>query len=73
MLGVPEEAPFDRILVSAQAHDVPGQLVAQLADDGLMVVPVNGQLLRVDARGREDDLGCYVFVPLVVDDDPPWG
>ena len=38
-----------------------------------MVVPVDGQLLRVDARGREDDLGCYVFVPLVVDDDPPWG
>jgi protein-L-isoaspartate(D-aspartate) O-methyltransferase len=73
VLGVPEEAPFDRILVSAQAHDVPGQLVAQLADDGLMVVPVDGQLLRVDARGREDDLGCYVFVPLVVDDDPPWG
>ena len=26
-----------------------------------------------DARGREDDLGYYVFVPLVVDDDPPWG
>ena len=73
VLGVPEEAPFDRILVSAQAHAVPGQLVAQLADDGLMVVPVEGQLLRVDARGREDDLGCYVFVPLVVDDDPPWG
>jgi protein-L-isoaspartate(D-aspartate) O-methyltransferase len=73
VLGLPEEAPFDRILVSAQAHDVPAQLVAQLADDGLMVVPVEGQLLRVDARGREEDLGCYVFVPLIVDDDPLWG
>lgn len=73
VLGLPEEAPFDRILVSAQGHDVPGDLVAQLADDGLMVVPVGGQLLRVDARGRVDDLGSYVFVPLVVDDEPPWG
>jgi protein-L-isoaspartate(D-aspartate) O-methyltransferase len=73
VLGVPEEAPFDRILVSAQAHDVPRQLVAQLGEGGLMVVPVEGQLLRVDARGREEDLGCYVFVPLVTDDDPPWG
>ena len=73
VLGLPDEAPFDRILVSAQGHDVPGDLVAQLADDGLMVVPVGGQLLRVDARGRVDDLGSYVFVPLVVDDQPPWG
>jgi protein-L-isoaspartate(D-aspartate) O-methyltransferase len=73
VLGVPEEAPFDRILVSAQAHDVPRQLVAQLGEGGLMVVPVEGQLLRVDARGREEDLGCYAFVPLVTDDDPPWG
>ncbi|MEP6649452.1 MAG: protein-L-isoaspartate carboxylmethyltransferase [Lapillicoccus sp.] len=72
VLGLPEEAPFDRILVSAQAHEVPGQLVGQLAEDGLMVVPVNGYLLRVDARGREENLGGYVFVPLVTDDDPPW-
>jgi protein-L-isoaspartate(D-aspartate) O-methyltransferase len=72
VLGVPEEAPFDRILVSAQAHAVPEQLVGQLAEDGLMVVPVSGQLLRVDARGREEDLGCYVFVPLVTDDGDDW-
>jgi protein-L-isoaspartate(D-aspartate) O-methyltransferase len=72
VLGVPEEAPFDRILVSAQSHAVPRQLVEQLTEDGLMVVPVDGQLLRVDARGREEQLGSYVFVPLVTDDDPPW-
>ena len=42
VLGVPEEAPFDRILVSAQSHAVPRQLVEQLTEDGLMVVPVNG-------------------------------
>jgi protein-L-isoaspartate(D-aspartate) O-methyltransferase len=74
VLGLPEEAPFDRILVSAQSHAVPHQLVQQLTEDGLMVVPVDGQLLRVDARGREEQLGSYVFVPLVTaDDDPAWG
>ncbi len=69
VLGAPEEAPFDRILVSAQGTEVPAQLVDQLAEDGLMVVPVDGQLLRVDARGRTEDLGSYVFVPLVTDED----
>jgi protein-L-isoaspartate(D-aspartate) O-methyltransferase len=69
VLGAPEEAPFDRILVSAQGSEVPEQLVDQLAEDGLMVVPVDGRLLRVDARGRAEDLGGYVFVPLVTDED----
>lgn len=64
-LGRPDLAPWDRILVSAQGTDVPRELVAQLADDGLMVVPVDGRLLRVDHRGIEEDLGGYVFVPLV--------
>ena len=69
VLGAPEEAPFDRILVSAQGTEVPAQLVEQLAEDGLMVVPVDGRLLRVDAHGRAEDLGNYVFVPLVTDED----
>jgi protein-L-isoaspartate(D-aspartate) O-methyltransferase len=73
VLGAPEAAPFDRILVSAQGNEVPGPLVDQLAEDGLMVVPVDGLLLRVDARGREENLGRYVFVPLVTDDDSAWG
>ncbi|HEU4332359.1 MAG TPA: methyltransferase domain-containing protein [Lapillicoccus sp.] len=72
VLGLPEEAPFDRILVSAQAHEVPRELVDQLDGSGLMVVPVEGQLLRVDALGRQEDLGCYVFVPLVTGNETPW-
>lgn len=71
-LGLPDEAPFDRILVSAQAHEVPRELVDQLTEGGLMVVPVGGQLLRVDATGREEDLGGYVFVPLVTDEESDW-
>lgn len=64
-LGAPDDAPFDRILVSAQGDDVPPELVEQLADDGLMVLPVGGRLLRVDRAGGRSDLGAYVFVPLV--------
>ncbi len=64
-LGAPDDAPFDRILVSAQGDEVPAELVEQLADDGVMVLPVGGRLLRVGRDGRRDDLGGYLFVPLV--------
>ncbi|MEO6213534.1 MAG: protein-L-isoaspartate(D-aspartate) O-methyltransferase [Vicinamibacterales bacterium] len=39
-LGWPEEAPFDRIIVTAAPPDVPQALVEQLAVDGLMAIPV---------------------------------
>ncbi|MGC9358830.1 MAG: protein-L-isoaspartate(D-aspartate) O-methyltransferase [Anaerolineae bacterium] len=38
--GWPEEAPFDGIIVTCAPEQVPDQLVAQLADDGRMVIPV---------------------------------
>ena len=48
--GWPEEAPFDRIIGAAAAERVPASLVAQLAEDGVMVIPVGrtfDQELRV--------------------------
>jgi protein-L-isoaspartate(D-aspartate) O-methyltransferase len=39
-LGLPAEAPFDAILVSAAASDLPSALLAQLRDRGRMVIPV---------------------------------
>jgi len=42
--GWPDEAPFDRILGAAAASEVPGALVAQLADGGIMVIPVRQAL-----------------------------
>ncbi|WP_062467398.1 protein-L-isoaspartate O-methyltransferase family protein [Demequina maris] len=73
-LGAPDEAPFDRILVSAMAHGLPRALVEQLSPGGVMVVPVDGTMLRV-VRGfppREDvadaevtEHGSYRFVPLL--------
>jgi protein-L-isoaspartate(D-aspartate) O-methyltransferase len=40
--GWPEEAPFERIIVTAGAPSVPGSLVEQLVDGGRMVIPVGG-------------------------------
>lgn len=63
VLGLPREAPFDRILVSAMAETFPFELVEQLTEDGVMVVPVNGQMLRVTREGATSH-GRYRFVPL---------
>jgi len=72
-LGWPEAGPFDRILVAAAAASIPQPLVAQLADNGLLVIPVgpseNYQTLTVLRRvgghvERSESIGCR-FVPLV--------
>jgi protein-L-isoaspartate(D-aspartate) O-methyltransferase len=67
-LGLPEHAPFDRILVSAEAGELPQELVDQLADGGRMVVPVSGTMLLVVRSGdgvRTSRHGSYRFVPLL--------
>ena len=73
--GAPSQAPFERILVSAQAQELPPDLVTQLAPGGVLVVPVAGRMLRVtastDGEGGPavEEHGWYRFVPLVA--DPP--
>lgn len=68
VLGLPEHAPFDRILVSAEARRLPQPLVDQLGRGGRMVIPVSGRLSVVDrdAEGSVDvrRVGHYAFVPL---------
>jgi protein-L-isoaspartate(D-aspartate) O-methyltransferase len=68
ILGWPGEGPYARILVSAQADEVPAPLVEQLGPDGIMVVPVAGTLLRLTRDGVERPRitrhGAYRFVPL---------
>ena len=70
-LGLPDEGPFDRILVSAEAPALPDALVAQLRVDGLMVIPVRGRLWAVRRPAGWPDQppdvvrhGHYAFVPL---------
>jgi protein-L-isoaspartate(D-aspartate) O-methyltransferase len=67
VLGRPGAAPYDRILVSAEARELPAELVDQLADGGRLVVPVAGTMLLVERRGGQDVVtshGGYRFVPL---------
>ena len=67
-LGWPAGAPYDRILVSAAAREVPQELVTQLAPTGRMVIPVQGLMLVVipDGRGGWTSTahGAYRFVQL---------
>jgi protein-L-isoaspartate(D-aspartate) O-methyltransferase len=71
--GLPEHAPFDRIIVTAATEVVPDDLLKQLADEGIAVLPVGphdeGQhlvKLTKDADGlRREDLIGVRFVPLL--------
>ena len=71
--GLPEQAPFDRILVTAAAEDPPGPLLAQLKVGGIMVLPVGQSdsvqsLIRVTRNDTEfeyEELRPVRFVPLL--------
>ncbi len=71
--GLPEQAPFDRIIVTAAAETVPSALVEQLVDGGVMVLPLgpharSQSIVKLTKSGegitREDLIGVR-FVPLV--------
>lgn len=71
--GWPEEAPFDRILVTAAPPTIPAALLAQLAEGGVLVAPVGERdelqrLVRVRRTGGRlvpEELGSVLFVPMV--------
>ncbi len=72
-LGMPEQAPFERIILTAAAEDPPAPLLAQLAVDGIMVLPVGQtdavqKLIRIVKSGHGLDyleLEDVRFVPLL--------
>jgi protein-L-isoaspartate(D-aspartate) O-methyltransferase len=73
-LGAPERAPFDRIIVTAAAEDIPKALVEQLGEGGKMVLPLgprNGTQYIVkltkaaDGSLAREDLIAVRFVPLL--------
>jgi protein-L-isoaspartate(D-aspartate) O-methyltransferase len=75
-LGWPEEAPFDRVIVTAAAPEVPRALMEQLAPGGRMIIPVGDgpdvQWLRVVDKGNdganvEANLLPVRFVPMTHD------
>jgi protein-L-isoaspartate(D-aspartate) O-methyltransferase len=71
--GLPDQAPFDRIIVTAAAEDPPGPLLAQLKIGGIMVLPVGQsdtvqaliKVTRRETRYDYDELRPVRFVPLV--------
>ncbi|MAC72594.1 MAG: protein-L-isoaspartate(D-aspartate) O-methyltransferase [Paracoccaceae bacterium] len=71
--GLPDQAPFDRIIVTAAAEDPPSPLLAQLKEGGIMVVPVGQsdtvqnliRVTRTEDGYHYDDLRAVRFVPLV--------
>jgi protein-L-isoaspartate(D-aspartate) O-methyltransferase len=68
VLGDPAHAPYDRILVSAEARELPAALVDQLAGAGRMVLPVAGTMTLVVRAGgtlTTSEHGSYRFVPLL--------
>jgi protein-L-isoaspartate(D-aspartate) O-methyltransferase len=67
VLGLPDAAPYHRILVSAMARELPDELVDQLHTGGVMVIPAAGTMLRVARSMRGVGVtrhGSYRFVPL---------
>jgi len=71
-LGIPEEAPFERIIVTAGAPGVPAPLLDQLAEGGIIVIPVGERYSQEVLKGRKEegrlieeyDIYCS-FVPLI--------
>lgn len=67
VLGLPDRAPYDRILVSAGSRELPQALLDQLGDPGRMVIPVDGTMTLVVRSQGYDEIGhhgSYRFVPL---------
>lgn len=72
--GLPEEAPFDGIIVTAGAPDVPKALLEQLAIGGRLVIPVGVQdqtMMRItrisETEFKKESFGTFRFVPLLED------
>lgn len=72
-LGLPSYAPFDRIIVTAGAPEIPLELVKQLKFGGKLVAPVGGKDLQImklivrvsDKEYDEAETGNFQFVPLI--------
>jgi len=72
--GLPEDAPFDGIIVTAGAPEVPKTLLEQLAIGGRMVIPVGVKdqiMMRItrlsEKEFKKESFGTFRFVPLLED------
>ncbi|MCX5720376.1 MAG: protein-L-isoaspartate(D-aspartate) O-methyltransferase [Nitrospirae bacterium] len=71
-LGWPEEAPFDRIMITAATPKIPDVLMEQLSEEGIIIAPV-GERFSQQLLKRTKSMGQYsdeyhtpcIFVPLI--------
>jgi len=70
--GIPQYAPYDKIIVTCGAPNIPVSLINQLKINGLMVIPVGEdtqKMLRITKTEEnvctEEEFGNFVFVPMV--------
>lgn len=72
-LGLPEQAPFDAIIVTASSQELPAPYVNQIAEGGKIIIPIgdhpnNQSMLCFTRKGDQllcEDLGGFRFVPLI--------
>jgi protein-L-isoaspartate(D-aspartate) O-methyltransferase len=76
--GLPAKAPFDKILVTAGAPVVPDALTDQLAEGGILVIPVGDRekqsMIRIRKKGGKlfkEEFANFAFVPLL--GEKGWG
>ncbi len=71
--GLPTFAPFDKIIITAGAPDIPKDLLLQLKIGGIMIIPVGGEegqkMIRIkkisDTEFEKTEHGDFAFVPLL--------
>ncbi|MEM3092028.1 MAG: protein-L-isoaspartate O-methyltransferase [Candidatus Pacearchaeota archaeon] len=71
--GLPDEAPFDRILISAAVRDIPQSLLNQLKNNGILVAPrgpvFEQNIVVIQKKGdnfiTKSEIPGFVFVPLI--------
>jgi protein-L-isoaspartate(D-aspartate) O-methyltransferase len=75
--GWPQEAPYDRIIVTAAASEVPQALFAQLREGGILVIPIGDRdsqalhaIRKEDGQPQSTTLSGCRFVPLVGEFEP---
>jgi protein-L-isoaspartate(D-aspartate) O-methyltransferase len=71
--GLPTYAPFDKIIVTAGASEIPKKLINQLKPGGIMVIPFGNQenqtMLTIekqtDGKIKQIEHGSFIFVPML--------
>ncbi|MFN3691582.1 MAG: protein-L-isoaspartate(D-aspartate) O-methyltransferase [Fervidobacterium sp.] len=70
--GLKDYSPFDKITVTCYAKRIPEELIEQLIEDGLMIIPIGNEyvqiltrIIKIEGRIETENLGYVKFVPLV--------